>query len=214
MTTQAETLKQAILARAERLAQEFRERGQRARDSILRDAAEKRRLREQREEAIAKGLGERAYRQQVQARELGLQSDLDHARWALVTRIEARLAARMREHMADEAAYLETLAGFIASAVEAIDRPALSVHANAKDLERLAAHWDAICARLPEGRELRRDTTPLATLGGVLVVAEDARLRVDHTFEGRLARLRASLQHKIQERLLQGGFDTGNIFGG
>ncbi|MEA1052924.1 ATPase, partial [Lamprobacter modestohalophilus] len=93
MTTQADQLENAILARAERLAKEYRERAQRSRDSILREAAEKLRLREQREEAIAKTLGDRAYRQQVQAEELKLQSHLDLVRWNLVREVEGRLAA-------------------------------------------------------------------------------------------------------------------------
>ena len=48
---QVEALEQAILTRAERLADEFRERANRGRDSILREAAERLRLREDREEA-------------------------------------------------------------------------------------------------------------------------------------------------------------------
>ena len=39
--TQVEDLERAILARAERLAAEFRERANRGRDSILREAAER-----------------------------------------------------------------------------------------------------------------------------------------------------------------------------
>ena len=81
---QVQELERAILARAERLASEFRDRAQRSRDSILREAAERLRLREQREEAIAKALGERTFRQQVQASELKIQSQVDRMRWNLV----------------------------------------------------------------------------------------------------------------------------------
>ncbi len=85
---QVQELEQAIMGRAERLAGEYRERAQRSRDGILREAAERLRLREQREETIAKSLGERSFRQQVQASELKMQSQLDLVRWNLVTDVE------------------------------------------------------------------------------------------------------------------------------
>ena len=81
---QVEELERALLARAERLASAYREMTQRSRDTTLREAAERLRLREQREEAIARALGERAFRQQVQASELKMQSQLDRLRWNLV----------------------------------------------------------------------------------------------------------------------------------
>jgi hypothetical protein len=94
IVNQVQELEQAILARAERLATEYRERAQRSRDGILRDASERLRLREQREESIAKALGERTFRQQVQANELKMQSHLDRVRWNLVTDVQQRLRRR------------------------------------------------------------------------------------------------------------------------
>ena len=114
--TQAEALERAILARAERLAGEFRDRAKRSSDSILREAAERLRLREQREEAIAKTLGDRTFRQQVQAEELRMQSLLDRTRWDLVTQVEAQLVEQMQALMAKETVYLKTLREFIATA--------------------------------------------------------------------------------------------------
>jgi V/A-type H+-transporting ATPase subunit E len=211
---QAKELEQAILARAERLADEFRDRAKRSRDAILREAAEKLRLREQREEAIAKSLGERTYRQQVQAEELKMQSQLDRVRWNLVRDVEARLAERMQKQTADEDSYLQTLIGFIAAAVAQIERDAQTVHANARDRKLLAARWQTIAQALPADKQVRLAEDPIEALGGVLVTSDDGRIRVDNTFEGRMARLRAQIQHSILERLLPSGFDTGNIFGG
>ncbi|NCC28348.1 MAG: ATPase, partial [Gammaproteobacteria bacterium] len=71
---QVQELEQAILARAERLAGEYRDRANRSRDSILREAAERLRMRESREESIAKTLADRTFRQQVQASELKMQT--------------------------------------------------------------------------------------------------------------------------------------------
>jgi V/A-type H+-transporting ATPase subunit E len=212
--TQADELEKAILARAERLATEYRERAQRSRDTILRDAAEKLRLREQREEAIAKTLGDRAYRQRVQAEELKLQSHLDLVRWNLVREVEARLAEQMRAHAQDSVSYLKTLTDFIAAAVTEIERDEAQVRANSADRKLLKAHWAEVFEALPAGVEVSLSDESLETLGGVMIETSDGRIRVDNTFEGRLARLRARLQQVILERLVPSNFDTGSIFGG
>jgi V/A-type H+-transporting ATPase subunit E len=212
--TQAQELEQAILARAERLAQEFRDRGQRSRDAILREAAEKLRLREEREDSIAKSLGERTFRQRVQAQELRMQSDLDRTRWNLVRNVEARLTERMLAHVEDTQAYLDTLSGWIHTAAQEIGQVELQVQANARDLKLLSTHWEQVLAAMPDGTRLELASEPLDTLAGVLVISAERRIRVDNTFEGRLARLGTRIQQTILERLLPSGFDTGNIFGG
>ncbi len=212
--TQADQLENAILARAERLAKEYRERAQRSRDTILREAAERLRLREQREEAIAKTLGDRAYRQQVQAEELKLQSHLDLVRWNLVCDVEARLAEQMHIYIKDSAAYLKTLTGLIEAALAEVERDEVEVRANSTDLKLLKAHWSEISGALPAGDQAKLGDEPIETLGGIMVESSDGRIRVDNTFEGRLARLRSRLQQVILERLVPSGFDTGSIFGG
>jgi len=69
-------LEAAILQRANRLAAEFRQRAERSRDNILREASDRLRLREEREVLLAKALAERAYRRQVQASELKLRAQM------------------------------------------------------------------------------------------------------------------------------------------
>lgn len=211
---QVQELEQAILARAERLATEYRERAQRSRDTILRDAAERLRLREQREESIAKSLGERTFRQQVQASELKMQSHLDRVRWNLVMDVERRLRKRMRTYMADEAAYTSTLKTDVAQAASEIEADELVAELNAHDRQRLAPVWETIVAQAAAGKTIRLAESPLECLGGVRLSSSDNRIRVDHTFEGRLARLRSTVQQVILERLLPGGVETGSVFGG
>jgi V/A-type H+/Na+-transporting ATPase subunit E len=211
---QVQELEQAILARAERLAAELSERGNRSRDSILREAAERLRLREAREESIAKSLGERTFRQRVQASELKMQTNLDRLRWDLVQDVERRLADRMRIFMQDELAYSSWLQALIASAAGQIERKNVIVSANPRDHQRLFARWDSIDQHLPKGHSAALADSPIETLSGVLVASEDGLIRVDNTFEGRLARLRARIQQTILERLLPSGFDTGNLFTG
>jgi V/A-type H+/Na+-transporting ATPase subunit E len=211
---QVQELEQAILARAERLAAELNERGSRSRDSILREAAERLRLREAREESIAKSLGERTFRQLVQASELKMQSHLDLLRWNLVQDVERRLTERMQRLMHDELAYGFWLRDLIATAAGQIERDTVLVSANPRDHQRLFARWDSVAEHLPSGHGATLADTPIETLCGVLVTSEDGRIRVDNTFEGRLARLRPRIQQSILERLLPGGFDTGNLFTG
>jgi V/A-type H+-transporting ATPase subunit E len=214
MVNQVEALEQAILARAEQLASQYRERASRSRDVILREAAERLRLREQREDGIAKSLGERAYRQQVQAQELKLQTQLDRVRWNLVRDVEARLGEQMQAYLADDDAWLQTLADFIVAAAARIERPRLRVQANSHDQRVLRAGWQSVIAAIPAGKTVELDDEPIDTLGGIIVISDDTRIRVDNSFEGRLARLREQVQRVILERLLPSSFETGNIFGG
>jgi V/A-type H+-transporting ATPase subunit E len=211
---QVQELEQAILARADRLAGEYRERAQRSRDTILRDAAERLRLREQREESIAKSLGERTYRQQVQASELKMQSHLDRVRWNLVEDVERRLAGRMEALVKNEAAYLAALRAYLAQAAAEMESDELRVEVNTRDYRLLADRWDAMVAEAAPGKTVRLVEEPIETLGGMRVSSTDERIRVDNTFEGRLERLRQRIQQVILERLLPGGLETGNLYGG
>ncbi|MCU0833305.1 MAG: V-type ATP synthase subunit E family protein [Chromatiaceae bacterium] len=211
---QVQELEKAILARAERLAAEYRERAQRNRDNILRDAAERLRLREQREESIAKSLGERTYRQQVQASELKMQSQLDRMRWNLVTDVQRRLRERIERYKQDEAAYLATLKAYLAQAAAAIEAEELIAQVNAQDHKRLGPTWEAIVEAAAPGKRIVLAPEAIETSGGVLVESADHKIRVNNTFEGRLIRLQSRIQQVILERLLPSGFDTGNVFGG
>ena len=211
---QVQELEAAILARAERLASEYRERGQRNRDHILREASERLRLRSQREEAIAKALGERTFRQQVQANELKQQSQLDQMRWNLVQGVEHRLAERIKAFVKDEAAYLPVLKAYLTQATASIERDDLIAAVNALDLKRLTPVWDAFSGEAAPNKRIELSKDPIVSLGGVLVCSRDNRIRVDHTFEGRRQRLRNRINQTILERLLPTSIDSGTLFTG
>jgi len=206
-------LEQAILARAQQLADQFTEQAQKTRDTVLREAAERLRQRESREEAIARAMGERQYRQRVQAAELRLQSNLDRVRWNLVRGVEARLEERMRALIEDEKAYREHLLGLLREGAREMGPVSLAVRANAADREYLAGVIDQLRADLPE-HELTIDDRPLDTVAGVLLLSRDGRIRVDNTFEGRSARLRPHLQRVILERMFPASLESGNPFTG
>lgn len=211
---QVQELEKAILARAERLAGEYRERANRSRDNILREAAERLRMRENREESIAKTLGERTFRQHVQASELKMQTHLDRMRWNLVQDVERALSGRMKAFSDDLQRYDPWLDTLIAHAAALIETKVLVVSANARDQKRLANRWEAVLEALPAYKTATLADEPIETLGGVLVTDSDRRIRVDNTYEGRLDRLRPTVQQVILERLLPSGFDTGNLFTG
>lgn len=211
---QVQELEEAILARAKRLAGEYRERANRSRDSILREAAERLRMRESREESIAKTLADRTFRQHVQASELKMQTHLDRMRWNLVQDVERALAGRMKAFGDDIQRYDPWLDRLIVRAANLIEEKALVVSANARDQKRIADRWDTILATLPSHKTATLAKEPIETLGGVLVTSLDQRIRVDNTYEGRLDRLRPAVQQVILERLLPSGFDTGNLFTG
>lgn len=210
---QVQDLERAIMARAERLATSYREGAERKRDGILRESAERLRLREQREEAIARSLGDRTFRQQVQASELKMQSQVDRVRWNLVKDVERRLTERIEALKSDPPAYRALLQALLSAAASEIEGD-LVVTANAHDLRQLAGDWSTVCTAAAPGRAVTLAEEPIVTLAGILVTNTDNTVRVNNTFEGRLERLRSRVQQVILERLLPTGFDTGNLFTG
>lgn len=206
-------LEQAILSRAEQLARQFAEQAEKTRDSVLREATERLRQREGREEAIARALGDRHYRQRVQASELMLQSNLDRVRWNLVRNVEARLEERMQAMVKDEKAYREHLRALFLEGARAMGPTSLTARANAADRAHLTSDLEQLRAELPE-HEIRIDDRPIETVAGVLLLSDDGRMRVDNTFEGRLARLRMQLQQVILERMFPASLESANPFTG
>lgn len=207
-------LEQAILTRAEQLAGQYAEQAQRTRDTILREANERLRQREQYEETQARALGDRNYRQRVQAAEIKLQSQLDRMRWNLVRRVEDRLAERMEHFISNHPQeYLDYLKGLLLTAGEQFESEAITVRCNSEDHARLKTQWDAIPTAFT-GKTLTLDAKPIQTLSGLLLISADQRIRVDNTFEGRMARLRPRLQQVILERLLPASAESGHLFTG
>jgi V/A-type H+-transporting ATPase subunit E len=210
---QVQELEKAIMARAQQLADQFAEQAQRTHDALLRDASERVRQREQREEAVARALGERHYRQRVQAAELKLQSNLDRVRWNLVRAVESRLEERMRALREDADAYAGYLRGLLREGAAQLGAGDLLVRADQVD----HAVVEALLAELGpglSGSRLALDPAPLHTVAGVLLLSADGRVRVDQTFEGRLARLRPQVQQVILERLFPVSAEPGNLLNG
>jgi V/A-type H+-transporting ATPase subunit E len=198
---QLENLEQAIMARAEHLAQEFQDKADRQRDHILRDAAERLHNAEEREVLAAKAEAERLFRRVTQASELKLQGRLDQLRWELVQTVQGRLQERTQALCADHSAYREWLAQMIREAVELLPEGDLSAEVNADDLSWLAAEWSDLVAEAAPGRNIRLAEKPTWGSGGIRLRTVDNRAQVDNRIEGRLARMEAQIQRVILQRL-------------
>ncbi len=204
-----DSLEQAILARAESLADELATKARHRRDTILREANDRLSLAEERENATAHAEAERAQRRQVQASDLKLQARLDRLRWELVHAVQQRLVERMGELCEDRDAYL----GWLEQLVREGDRllPEGEIHAevNASDHAWLTEHWQELVERAAPQRQFVLAAEPTWGSGGVRLRSADNSAQLDNRFEGRLSRLEAGIQRVILERLFpaeqQGG---------
>jgi V/A-type H+-transporting ATPase subunit E len=199
---QVEALEKAILERAEQMANECHHRAEAGRKNILREASDRLHLREEKETLLAKSQADRAYLRKVQADELKLHSKMDHMRWNLVKVVVDRLHQRMRDFCQQEEAYFKLLQAFLTEAAKQIDTGQLEVMVNAEDLHRLKPKWSQLTADLAPGKTFLLQDTTLNTIGGCLISTQDKRLQIDHTFEGRLARLERNIHQALVERLL------------
>jgi V/A-type H+-transporting ATPase subunit E len=199
---QVEALEQAILQHAEEMAMETRKSAEASRRNILRECSERLHLREQKETLLAKSLADRAYLRKVQADELKLRSNLDHMRWNLVQLVIERLTERMRRLRRDEASYDALLQAFLQQAAEQVEGPELLIALNHADRSRLQPQWEAFTRMAAVDKHILLAEAPIETLGGLLASTPEQRIRIDHTFEGRLSRLQNKIQLVVVERLL------------
>ena len=209
---QVTELESAILQRANRLAVEFRQRAERSRDNILREASDRLRLHEEREVLLAKALAERAYRRQVQANELRLRAQMDQVRWNLAREVHERLLDRAAAFANDPDRYLPALARLLAAAVAEFPADvALVAELNAEDRQRLAPDWAEFAQDAVPGRPVALGAEPVRCTGGVVVRTPDNRIRVDNSFEGRMQRLETRIYQTIVERLFPGQADVKSL---
>jgi V/A-type H+/Na+-transporting ATPase subunit E len=212
--TEVEALEAALLNRAQRLAEEYRIRARHSRDRIIEEANERLRLREEREVLAAKALAERVYRRRVQASELKLQGELDRLRWQLVQSVVKELRQRLIALAENESQYLSVLQQWLGAAAAAIEREELIAEVNERDLQRLAEKWPSFAAAAAADKHITLSPEPLACSGGVKLVSNDRRIRIDNTFEGRLDRLAEEIHQTIIERLFAQPVSVERVFHG
>jgi V/A-type H+-transporting ATPase subunit E len=200
-SNQLDALEQAIMTRARELAQEFHDKANRQRDTILRDAAERLHLAEEREVLVAKADAERHFRRVTQAGELRMQGHLDQLRWELVQAIQTRLSERMQAFREDRVAYRAWLSRMIHEAAEHLPEGELTAEVNADDHDWLQTEWSSMVAEAAPGRTIQLADKATWGSGGVRLRTADNRAQIDNRFEGRLSRLEASVQRTILQEL-------------
>lgn len=211
---QLAALEKAIMARAEELAQEFHDKAKRQRDTILRDAAERLHLAEEREVLVAKAEAERHFRRVTQASELKLQGRLDQLRWEMVQTVLARLEERMQALTRDRDAYRAWLVAMIRHGTGLLPPGELTAEVNNEDHGWLAPEWAAVVAEAAPGRVIHLAQAPTWGSGGIRLRTLDNRAQVDNRFEGRLRRYEAAIQRAILQQLFPADINASARSGG
>ncbi|OQW95911.1 MAG: hypothetical protein BWK79_00665 [Beggiatoa sp. IS2] len=199
--SQLEQLANAILKRAQTLADSQRQAAQQQRDKILAESANRLRLREERELANAQTYAEQVYRRRVQATEIKMQAELDQLRWTLIQDVMLALRENLRLLCQQQSRYVSLLKQYFDHAAGLLaDSEEVVVEVNAQDYALLLPHWPTFMQDVPQKRCTLVASSRSFT-GGLLVRDPDDRVRVDNTFEGLSARLESELYEAITAQL-------------
>jgi len=212
--TQVSQLEAALLRQAETLAREHRQNGEAARARIGDEAAERLKLAAEREVLAAKVEAERIVRRQIQVAEARMAGELDRLRWALTEATLAGVQQAFRSLVADRQRYLVVLEAWLNAAATALPAGDLIVETRPADQAMLARDWAQIAARAAPGRQIALDTHSQISEGGIRILLADRRAQIDHTFEGRRARLAEELARAAMERLFASAPNLGTLVHG
>jgi V/A-type H+-transporting ATPase subunit E len=192
-----------LQAQAMGLAEEHLESGRRAAAQIRQETeARLQRLRDGEERRFQQE-SELLCRQLLQGAKLRVDADIDRMRWALAQDVLAGARARMEKLVAEPARYHQVLEAYLAEAAASLPAGDLVAELNPRDLEGLRAKWESLAARAAPGRKVALAPLAVHASGGMLVRSADGRLRVDNTFEGRLARMHDEVLEVIMEKLFK-----------
>lgn len=198
---QVSQLEQALLRQAETLAREQRQNAESAKARILKEAADRLQLSEQREILAAKAEAERMVRRQLQAAETRLAAELDRLRWALTESALSGVRTAFQALVNDNQRYLEAVETWLAAAARSLPPGDLVAEARAADQQRFAPVWDELSARAAPGRKVLLGVLQGNSEGGIRVRLTDNRAQLDQTFEARQSRLADELARIAMERL-------------
>lgn len=190
---QADKLEQSLLERARELAREQISHAEDERERLLQVARERLQHRRRQHQQQMQELGERHYRQQLQAAELQIQARLERLRWTLIESTLAELDTKLESLCDDEQRYGDTLEQWLDEAAAALPGvEEVELQLNQRDSERFAARL---------GKRYRLSDEPLTDRGGLVLRSADGRMRFDNSFSGRRKRLGDALFRTVSERL-------------
>ncbi len=194
-------LEAALIDRAERLANEYLQKGKDGRAAILNEELERQRAREARIGEEAQADADRIYRRRVQAAQLKIQANLDRERWQLIQSVIEALPAKLATAADDRAYYTGLLEALVGRAAESIGEEELVASLNERDLDRFRDEWRDIVNSAAPGKDIRLSPEPVEISGGARLTSVDDRVAVDASFEGRAERYEGELVQVIAERL-------------
>lgn len=140
-------------------------------------------------------------RQLLQGAKLRLDADTDRLRWALAQDVLSELRARLEKMPENRQRYRAALAHYLAEAAEAIPAGDLVAELLPRDMEQFHADWNDLAAQAAPGRKVALTSLQGMASGGMRVTNAAGTLRLDNTFEGRLARMEHILLTTIMETL-------------
>lgn len=195
-----EDLENALMQRANDLAEEYLQRAKRSHDHFIDDENERLKLREEKEVMAAKMAAENIYRSRVQSSELNVQKKLDQLRWQLIKDVITQARLKMTDIVKNEAQYRQLIIESIQYGVTAIGSKHLLVEFNQTDYQNMAEQWDSIIKEIKGDVSIELSKQSHLMSGGIIMYDQKRSIRIDNTFEGRIDRLSESIHQLVAEQ--------------
>jgi V/A-type H+-transporting ATPase subunit E len=195
-----EDLENALMQRANDLAEEYLQRAKRSHDHFIDDENERLKLREEKEVMAAKMAAENIYRSRVQSSELNVQKKLDQLRWQLIKDVITQARLKMADIVQNETQYKQLIIESIQYGVTAIGTKHLLVEFNQTDYHNMAKQWDSIIKEIKGDVSIELSKQSHLMSGGIIMYDQKRSIRIDNTFEGRIDRLSESIHQLVAEQ--------------
>jgi V/A-type H+-transporting ATPase subunit E len=202
--TQVSQLESALLNQAQTLAREETRNAEVVCNRIRSEASARLKLLEERETLTAKADAERLFRRRIQTEETHLSSELDRLRWTLSETVLSKVKEALQNLTQDQPRYVQVLSTFLADGTHTLPAGALVVEVNATDLSHLHPVWAEFTRNAAPDRKVELAVHDLPSIGGMRIRTEDNRVRLDQTFESRIARLEEDIARIAMEQLFSG----------
>ncbi len=199
--TQLEQLENAILKRAQVLADAQLQDAQQQCNQIQQDLNKRLQRREEHEIESAKAAADKVCRRHVQASEIKMHAELDQLRWSLIQVVMSQLKHRLQQLREKPDSYLALLRQYFTSAMITLEREQLIVEVNAQDYELLMVQWENLINECAPGKKCSLTIHKANSIGGLLVRDQHNQIRIDNTFEGLMSRLENELYQTITAQL-------------
>ena len=204
MNALTEKLEGLLEAQAMVLSSQHQESGQQASSQIRAEAQARMQQRLDGEEQRFQREAEHLCRQLLQGARLRQDAELDRVRWTLVQDVLSEVREHLEHLHQDGPRYRAALSRYLAEAAHAMPGRDLVAELTPRDADWLRADWTAFCEAAAPGRKVALVPMQAFASGGMRVSDAGNAMRIDNTFEGRLARLEYVLLANILRVLFPG----------